>query len=340
MWPVLGALGSSLISGITSYFGNRENRDQSAAINAQNIQATREANLQNIAFQQRENELNRALASESSAVNRADNLAINANNIAMQREFAQNGISWRVQDAINSGINPLAALGGSGASFSPAAHISAGGVSQGVAPQVRPELASSSVQSVLPSMGQDISRAVMAAATAQHRDETFNSAMQVASLENMGLRNELLKSQIARARQPAGSVSSPPLPASQRYMVDGQGQTARGQSLVEVKPMEWAPSDPQNLHSEPAAVSDVGHARTATGSYIPTHSKDFHDRAEDDWWQQTMWSLRNFVGPMVSNRWFKPPPAPLKQGHNWGFNPFTGYEQIPTSFQERWTGRR
>lgn len=40
-------------------------------------------------------------------------------NIAMQREFAQQGVRWRVEDAKAAGVHPLFALGGSGASFSP-----------------------------------------------------------------------------------------------------------------------------------------------------------------------------------------------------------------------------
>lgn len=43
-----------------------------------------------------------------------------AQNIQMQREFAQNGVRWRVEDAQAAGVHPLFALGGSGAAFAPA----------------------------------------------------------------------------------------------------------------------------------------------------------------------------------------------------------------------------
>lgn len=43
----------------------------------------------------------------------------NAQNVAYQREFAQHGISWRVEDAKRAGLHPLFALGGTGATFSP-----------------------------------------------------------------------------------------------------------------------------------------------------------------------------------------------------------------------------
>lgn len=46
-----------------------------------------------------------------------------ARNEALQREFAQQGVRWRVEDAKAAGVHPLFALGGSGASFSPSALV-------------------------------------------------------------------------------------------------------------------------------------------------------------------------------------------------------------------------
>ena len=44
---------------------------------------------------------------------------INEKNYQAQKEFMQNGILWRKQDAERAGINPIYALGASGAQFSP-----------------------------------------------------------------------------------------------------------------------------------------------------------------------------------------------------------------------------
>lgn len=43
----------------------------------------------------------------------------NRRNEALQREFAQHGIQWKVEDAKRAGIHPVAALGAQGASYSP-----------------------------------------------------------------------------------------------------------------------------------------------------------------------------------------------------------------------------
>lgn len=44
---------------------------------------------------------------------------LNRQNLDYQKQFAQQGIRWRVQDAEAAGLHPLAALGASGAQFSP-----------------------------------------------------------------------------------------------------------------------------------------------------------------------------------------------------------------------------
>lgn len=73
----------------------------------------------------------------------------NLQNIAMQREFAQQGIRWKVEDAKAAGLHPLFALGGSGATFTPSVQPV---FNQGIGP-------------ALQSMGQGVSRAIAAQST-------------------------------------------------------------------------------------------------------------------------------------------------------------------------------
>lgn len=109
---------------------------------------------------------------------------------ALAREFAQNGIKWKVEDAKRSGVHPLYALG--------APTISPGSVYVG----------DSSMGNAVSSMGQNISRAMSATATQGERDDSFTKTSQALQLENMGLQNELLKSRVATSRAQIG----PPMP--------------------------------------------------------------------------------------------------------------------------------
>lgn len=87
------------------------------------------------------------MASEDAEDNRTLQRETTASNLAMQREFAQNGIRWRTEDAKAAGLHPLYALTGQGASYTPSA--------------VQTE--SSRAPEYLSRAGQDVSRAVMAA---------------------------------------------------------------------------------------------------------------------------------------------------------------------------------
>lgn len=113
-----------------------------------------------------------------------------AANMQLQREFAQHGIRWKVDDAKGAGIHPLYALGAQTHSFAPVGINvpTGGGLGRGLA-----------------AAGQDISRAMQAKTTARERQEY-----------NM-LQNELLKAQIANVNADTsvklrGPQVPPPLP--------------------------------------------------------------------------------------------------------------------------------
>ena len=116
-------------------------------------------------------------------------------NIRLQKEFAKNGIQWKVADAKAAGIHPLYALGANTMSFSP---VSAGDGGAGYISQ----------------MGQDVSRAMYATANADQRAASQQSAL---ALENMGLQNDLLRVQISKLSNQVG----PALPSGvQSFPVD------------------------------------------------------------------------------------------------------------------------
>lgn len=116
-------------------------------------------------------------------------------NIALQKEFAQNAIQWKVDDATKAGIHPVYALGGSTTSFSP--------VSVGVS-------GADPLASSLSDMGQDVSRAAAALRGPSARGDAVTKVATEQELkgnnlklENMELQNQILRSKLVTMNQPA-----------------------------------------------------------------------------------------------------------------------------------------
>ena len=122
-------------------------------------------------------------------------------NAALQREFAQSGIQWRVADAKKAGIHPLVAMG---AQTHSAAPVALGADHSGIT-----------------NAGQDISRAIQTATnTPSKKRQLYASKIMELDLRNRELQNDLLASQIAKNTQagqvPRTGVSDGPM------LVDGQ----------------------------------------------------------------------------------------------------------------------
>lgn len=104
--------------------------------------------------------------------------SMTAANIRLQREFAQQGIRWRVEDAKAAGLHPLYALGAQLPSFSPVYQ-------------------QDSIGPAISDMGQNIGRAVAAQSTSVERKM---QALSLASMANQvkegDLRNQLLEREV------------------------------------------------------------------------------------------------------------------------------------------------
>lgn len=133
-------------------------------------------------------------------------------NVKYQKQFAQQGVQWKVADAKAAGLHPLYAMGAQTNSFSPVA----------VQDSMGPAWANA---------GQDISRAMYAGADAMTRNAT--KQMSALSLERAGLENELLRAQIAKL---VGQVG-PPVPTG-----------AQSLGVWESKPAEVITSRPDAPH--------------------------------------------------------------------------------------------
>lgn len=231
----------------------------------------------------------------------------------LQREFAQNGIQWKVEDAKKAGIHPIYALGGSTASYTPSA-MSIG--------------ADNSLGAGIAAAGQDIGRAMYATQDASGRSDMFSKTVQGLQLQRMGLENQLLASQIAKVNAPG---TPPPMPAlNDRVLLPGQAQSTVPQpdwmadfkDLLNYKPADIGPAVPGSPQLEPGVITSVRHAKTASG-YEPVPSTQMKQAIEDDFISEVVWNLKNRLGPIFGVN--QTPPAggvdPAK-GEYWKYNPF------------------
>lgn len=239
---------------------------------------------------------NRVAQAEQNAANER----ANAENMAMQREFAQNGIRWRVEDARAAGIHLLYALGAQGAQASP---ISVGASSY-------PD----QTGSIMSSLGQDISRAAQATRTAEER------AFAQLQLQRGHLENELLRTQI---HQLQGDQVGPPMP----------GTTG----LVTPQANKPVVQDPGAPGREAGSINDYAYARRGNRWFV-VPAKDAKERMEDNMLQESLWAWRNQALPFFATekpdpiwgRTFKapePPSEPLPKGYKWKWDG-VAYEQV------------
>lgn len=96
------------------------------------------------------------LGNSASADTNAAQIQLTREQMAYQRELAQNQIQWRVEDAKKAGLHPLAGLGVSSASYSP--------VSTDLTP---------ADYSFLGDMGQNLNRAIMQGKTSKERQQAL-----------------------------------------------------------------------------------------------------------------------------------------------------------------------
>lgn len=246
-----------------------------------------------------------------SAISHFSNTANAKRNIQLQKDFAQQGIRWKVADAKAAGIHPIYALGAPTHSFSP---VSIG----------------DSLGTGIRQAGQDIGRAINSTSSPTQRLDAFGQAAQALSLEKGGLENELLRSQIARMRQ----TTNPALPdGTDPYMIGGQGNAA-----IKDQPLKRTPSglDPS---TEPGAITDIGWSRTKGGGWMPVPSKDTKERIEDIAPHEWAHYIRNNIVPMISSGRMNPPPVPLQSGYRWSYNPIDGYTQVRVQRSLNWFGK-
>lgn len=216
----------------------------------------------------------------------SDTAKANAQNYAMQKEFAQNSIRWKVEDAKAAGIHPLYALGASPYMASPS-------------------FTPGNAGSTFAQVGQDLSRSIHATRTAEERAEALGP-MQSLQLENMGLQNDLLRTQIQGSKAAIlRQTSNPPMPsmASNRF-IEGQGNVA-------LEPSRIVASGSNDPSRQAGAINQYQLTERDRGGYGLVPSEQMKERMDDDFITSVLWHLQH---RLVA------PPFP-EQGYMW--NPLT-----------------
>lgn len=192
--------------------------------------------------------------------NRQQQDEANQLNYDMQKEFAQMGIRWRVDDAKAAGLHPLAALGASGSGASPSFQINGPDYSRG---------------NIAREMGQNISRAVQSTMTADER--TYQNTLNSLALDRAGLENDLLRHQIRKI----SGADNPPMP-----------------SVIET-PLTRVAAEKDRHWQEIGSYPSVAYMQSPTG-LVPVMPPNLAEALESDQTNQIQWALRYKGGPNIA----------------------------------------
>jgi hypothetical protein len=251
---------------------------------------------------------------------------------AFQREMAQNGVTWRVQDAQRAGINPLAALG-----MQPynANVIPVGGNDYDHFAQ----------------MGQGIQRMAEAKQTQLDRqiETEKRNEMDALQLENQKLQNNYLQAQttdlLARGalREITTQQQVPPMPSlNQRAdgaVIPGQAQSSPLSALTKNSPATVVMNDPEKMTMEAGSNPENRWIRTGKDRYTVVRGSQIEEALEDDTLGNLQYNFRNkVINPLFHSNEAQPPLAWLPDGGKatyWAFSFATG-EWYPRHKNARW----
>ena len=228
--------------------------------------------------------------------NSAQNVA--GMNYEAQKEFAQNGIRWKVEDAKRAGIDPLYALGASTQGYSPTAGYTGDfGISDAAA-----------------QFGQGYERAQQAKMTKEERDkqDVRDAIQDMAALEDLNQKRRLNDAQIRLAnseifRNFALSTNAlrktglpPAMPGGLGGVIAGQGNSyATGQTTPEISSVVTSEKGTPSVQA--GSPPDVRFYRTLSGGRAPLPTEDAGDAMDAALGAGLQWSFRNNLVPWLAN---------------------------------------
>ena len=228
--------------------------------------------------------------------NSAQNVA--SMNYEAQKEFAQNGIRWKVEDAKRAGIHPLYALGASTQGYSPSGGYTGDyGISDAAA-----------------HLGQGYERAQQAKMTKEERDkqDVRDAIQDMAALEDLNQKRRMNDVQIRLAnseifRNFALSTNAlrktglpPAMPGGLGGVIAGQGNSyATGQTTPEISSVVTSEKGTPSVQA--GSPPDVRFYRTLSGGRAPLPTEEAADAMDAALGAGLQWSFRNNLVPWLAN---------------------------------------
>lgn len=236
----------------------------------------------------------------------------------LQREFAQNAISWKAADAERAGISKIFAMGAPTTSYAP---VSVGQLGTSVA-----------------DAGQHIGRAMEAQAGPAGRLGGISQEIAKAQLDGLKVDNEIkradLLSKMATRNQPG---TPPPL------LSDGETPSMPGQGNSGIKLQKQIAPGGYLPQKSFGVAPEIDMYRTAKG-WAPEVPQELGEAQESQPLSAAQWFLRNKLLPQFDHTYRTPPfKLPLDSNLMWSYNMFTGqYEvkKIPAGARMRYPNRR
>lgn len=225
---------------------------------------------------------------------------------ALQREFAQNAIQWRAQDAEKAGISKLYALGANTTSYSP---VSVGG---------------SPFASSIANAGQNLGRAIDAQQSPTGRAGTLATEIAQTQLEGLKIDNQIKVAELNARNNLRNQPGNPPA-----IMDDETTPTVEGQGNAKIKlqrnltPAGGEPNKSFGVNPE------VDMWRTKFG-YAPEVPQELGEAHESQPLAAAQWFIRNKIMPSLSEAWKTYPYEP-PEGMYWQFNPLFGEYELKTN---------
>ncbi|AXL15117.1 DNA pilot protein [Microviridae sp.] len=223
--------------------------------------------------------------------------AVAGMNYEAQKEFAQNGIRWKVEDAKRAGIHPLYALGASTNGFTP----------------VRGYEGDYGISDAAAHFGQGFERAQQAKMTKEERDkqDVRDAIQDMAALEDLRQKKRMNDAQIRLAdseifRNFALSTSAlrktglpPAMPGGSGGVIPGQGESyATGQTTPEISEVVTSAAGLPSVQA--GSPPDARFYSTATGR-APLPTEESGDAMDAAFGSGVQWALRNNLLPYLAN---------------------------------------